>query len=123
VSSLILPFDTTPAYFIDHTGTDRGDPPLGNSLNAASVSTPLDPKAAPKGPSADLTIATRFHETIGLALDHEKRLAYVSDLGGSLWVVNLETKDKRALVRDRGNYTGIALVKTSKRRSIPSSSL
>jgi hypothetical protein len=84
---------------------------MGNSVCSWECSAPLDPKEAAKGPSADLVIADRFHETIGLTLDTENNLAYVADLEGSIWVVNLETKDKKAIVRDRGNYTGITLFK------------
>lgn len=91
--------------------TDRGDPPYGNTLNKASVARPFSAEANSAGPSADLMLAERFHETIGLALDTEKRLAYVSDLLGSIWAVDLDTGDKRALIRDRGNYSGITLHK------------
>lgn len=49
--------------------TDRGDPPFGNSLNRADVSTPHAPGSAPRGPSSALVIAERFHETIGLTID------------------------------------------------------
>jgi hypothetical protein len=49
--------------------TDRGDPPFGNSLNRADVSAPLAPGATPHGPSRELIIAERFHETIGLTVD------------------------------------------------------
>jgi hypothetical protein len=49
--------------------TDRGDPPFGNSLNRADVSAPLAPGATPRGPSRELIIAERFHETIGLTVD------------------------------------------------------
>jgi hypothetical protein len=49
--------------------TDRGDPPFGNSLNRADVSAPLTPGSTPRGPSRELVIAERFHETIGLTVD------------------------------------------------------
>ncbi|UZJ53723.1 hypothetical protein CBS101457_003043 [Exobasidium rhododendri] len=91
--------------------TDRGDPPFGNSLNKADVSSKHNTESEPRGPSADLTMSDHFHETIGLALDIEKGVAYVSDLLGSIWSCDLKTGDKKAIVRDRGNYTGIALVK------------
>lgn len=47
-------------------------------------------------------------------MDEEKSLAYVSDLLGSIWVVDLKTNEKKALVRDRGNFSGIILVKGKK---------
>lgn len=93
------------------TGTDRGDPPFGNTVNKASVSGNFDKEASPAGPSKDLMLAQHFHETIGLALDIEKRIAYVSDLLGSIWSVNLDNGSRKAIIRDRGNYTGITLQK------------
>jgi len=88
--------------------TDRGDPPFGNSLNSADVSAPLTPGAAPRGPSRDLVIAERFHETIGLTIDPAGEKIYVSDLLGSLWVTELDGSNKTAILRDAGNFTGIA---------------
>ncbi|KAJ7195082.1 hypothetical protein GGX14DRAFT_677479 [Mycena pura] len=88
--------------------TDRGDPPFGNSLNSADVSAPLRPGAPPRGPSRDLVIAERFHETIGLTIDPAGEKIYVSDLLGSLWVTELDGSNKTAILRDAGNFTGIA---------------
>jgi 3-hydroxyacyl-CoA dehydrogenase len=87
--------------------TDRGDPPFGNSLNRADVSSPLAPGATPRGASAALVIAERFHETIGLSVDPVGEKIYVSDLLGSLWVTNLDGSHKTAILRDAGNFTGI----------------
>ncbi|KAJ7091303.1 3-hydroxyacyl-CoA dehydrogenase-like protein [Mycena crocata] len=87
--------------------TDRGDPPFGNSLNRADVSAPLNPTAQPRGASATLVIAERFHETIGLTIDPLGLKIYVADLLGSLWVTNLDGSHKAAILRDAGNFTGI----------------
>ncbi|KAJ6564145.1 hypothetical protein B0H19DRAFT_1258636 [Mycena capillaripes] len=91
--------------------TDRGDPPFGNTLNRADVSAPLEPERAPRGPSKELIIAERFHETIGLTVDPVGKKAdeqiYVADLLGSLWVTNLDGSHKVAILRDAGNFTGI----------------
>ncbi|PWN91038.1 3-hydroxyacyl-CoA dehydrogenase [Acaromyces ingoldii] len=91
--------------------TDRGDPPFGNTLNKYDVSTALEPKRKPQQPDGRLIVAERFHEAIGLALDTEKRLVYVSDLLGSLWKTDYEGKTKTALVRDEGNFSGLAFVR------------
>lgn len=100
---------TSPLY-PPTTGTDRGDPPFGNSVNKASVSADFDETAAP---SKELLLAEHFQETIGLALDIEKRVAYVSDLLGNIWSVNLDDGSRKAIIRDRGNYTGITLQKVT----------
>ncbi|KAJ7082584.1 hypothetical protein C8R44DRAFT_688525 [Mycena epipterygia] len=88
--------------------TDRGDPPFGNSLNRADVSGPLSPSKHPRGPSRELVIAERFHETIGLTIDPVNKKIYVADLLGSLWVTELDGTQKKAILRDAGNFTGIA---------------
>jgi 3-hydroxyacyl-CoA dehydrogenase len=89
--------------------TDRGDPPFGNSLNSADVSAPLDASNEPKEISRENIVAERFHEAIGLALDRENKIAYVSDLLGSLWSVGFNGEGRTQLLADDGNFTGIAL--------------
>ncbi len=76
--------------------TDRGDPPFGNSLNSADVSAPLDASNEPKEISRENIVAERFHEAIGLALDRENKIAYVSDLLGSLWSVGFNGEGARS---------------------------
>jgi len=87
--------------------TDRGDPPLGNTLNRANVSSELDPGAEAKGPSKDTIIAGKFHEAIGLSLDLPGRRAFVADLNGSVYTVNLDNGKKDVLIEDAGTVTGI----------------
>jgi hypothetical protein len=104
--------------------TDRGDPPFGNSLNRADVTASLSTTRKARGPSKEVVIAERFHETIGLTIDPvgkkvsisilssvERGLTlvkiYVSDLLGSLWVTELDGTRKKAIIRDAGNFTGI----------------
>ncbi|KZP11155.1 YWTD domain-containing protein [Athelia psychrophila] len=87
--------------------TDRGNPPLGNTLNRADVSAPLNPGAAGKGPSRDTVVAAKFHEAIGLSLDLPGRRAFVSDLNGSVYAVDLESGRKEVLIEDAGIVTGI----------------
>lgn len=81
--------------------TDRGEHPRGCSLNCASV-------GAEKGKPE--IIARHFHEPIGLKLDLARRQILVTDLGGSLYGVNVETGTKRVLLTDDGCYTGVAAV-------------
>ncbi|PSR78928.1 low-density lipo protein receptor [Coniella lustricola] len=80
--------------------TDRGDPPAGNSLNRAAVGMGGMPQV----------LATRLHETIGLALDRDADLVYVTDLAGGVYKVDVKTRKKTVLFAEVGDVTGIALV-------------
>ena len=82
--------------------TDRGDPPRGNSLNRASI-------AEDKMGAVEI-LATRLHEAIGLAVDRASKKAYVSDLAGGVYEVDLESRKKKVLFPELGDLTGIALV-------------
>lgn len=84
--------------------TDRGDPPRGNTLNKAFVGGGQEPIGSIE------ILATRFHETIGLSLDLEKGVAYVSDLAGGVYAIDLKTRKKKVLFPELGDLTGIALV-------------
>ncbi|EUC40620.1 hypothetical protein COCMIDRAFT_108324 [Bipolaris oryzae ATCC 44560] len=84
--------------------TDRGDPPRGNTLNRAFV-------GGGDEPIGEIEIlASRFHETIGLTLDLEKGIVYVSDLAGGVYAVDLQTRKKKVLFPELGDLTGIALL-------------
>lgn len=61
--------------------TDRGHQPGGNSLNRAEL-----PAAGEKGADPEI-LADGFEEAIGLAVDTQAHVAYVSDLSGSIWVI------------------------------------
>ncbi|MGW4496018.1 hypothetical protein [Streptomyces sp. NPDC004376] len=63
--------------------TDRGAPPTGNTLNRAPL-----PAAGERGEAPEI-LADGFQEAIGLAVDGEAGVAYVSDLGGNLRAVPL----------------------------------
>ncbi|KZP04888.1 YWTD domain-containing protein [Athelia psychrophila] len=80
--------------------TDRGDPPLGNTLNRADVSAPLEPNTNDTNDAA-------FHEAIGLSLDLPGRRAFVADLNGSVDAVDLDNGRKEVLIEDAGTVTEI----------------
>jgi hypothetical protein len=61
--------------------TDRGAGPAGNTLNRAPV-----PAAGEKGARPQI-LAAGFTEAIGLAVDDDAGIAYVSDLGGRIRAV------------------------------------
>lgn len=79
--------------------TDRGDPPAGNTLNRAAVGMGGQPQI----------LAKRLHETIGLALDVDGDVVYVTDLAGGVYAVDIKHRTKRVLFAELGDVTGIAL--------------
>lgn len=82
--------------------TDRGDPPLGNTLNRVRL------LAGTIGEREILL--SNLHEGIGLALDRKSGSAFVSDLGGDVRRVDLEAPGKSTVVLSgNGPLTGIAL--------------
>ncbi|KAJ9295529.1 hypothetical protein DTO271G3_5985 [Paecilomyces variotii] len=83
--------------------TDRGEHPVGSSLNRASVGADYTKGAKPE------IIARHFHEPIGLKLDTKNKHAYVTDLGGSVYRLSLNGSEKTTIHSDDGCYTGITL--------------
>jgi hypothetical protein len=79
--------------------TDRGDPPLGNTVNRASIDAPA---GAPERVVSDLM------EGIGIALDVPGDRMFVTDLGGSVYSAKLDGSEKRALLFAQGNLSGVA---------------
>ncbi|KAK3372730.1 cytochrome P450 [Podospora didyma] len=81
--------------------TDRGEHPRGSSLNRGFVD----------GKKEEIEVLARhFHEPIGLKLDAERRQVFVTDLGGSVYSVDMDNGAKTVLHSDDGCYTGIATV-------------
>ena len=81
--------------------TDRGDPPRGNTVNRAS----MEP---PSGNQEPEVVFTHLKEGIGLALDLKGGRMFITDLGGSVYRANLNGSNRRTLLVDQGNLTGIA---------------
>lgn len=79
--------------------TDRGDPPLGNTVNRA----PIDAK-----PEEPEILLTHLMEGIGIALDLAGDRMFITDLGGSVYAARLNGLEKRNLLFAQGNLTGIA---------------
>jgi len=84
--------------------TDRGEHPRGSSLNRASVGGEGVKRAAPE------ILARHFHEPIGLRLDRDNGRVFVTDLGGRVYAVDEDTKEKKVVYKDHGSYTGITVV-------------
>ena len=92
---------------IDHTKrilywTDRGDPPLGNTVNRA----PLD--GGRSGRPAPQIVFRNLMEGIGIALDAEHERMFMTDLGGSVYSARLDGTERSVLLFWQGNLSGIA---------------
>ncbi|KAL3444623.1 hypothetical protein BJX65DRAFT_319827 [Aspergillus insuetus] len=83
--------------------TDRGEHPLGCSLNSVDLN--VSPQSKPRSPKVDI-IARHFNEPIGLKLGADGEM-YVVDLGGCVY--RIEDGGKTLLWRDDACYTGISL--------------
>jgi 3-hydroxyacyl-CoA dehydrogenase len=83
--------------------TDRGEYPLGNTLNKAVV---VGSGAAEK---KVVTLARHFHEAIGLKIDTVNRHVYLTDLGGTVYRVSMDGGEKKKIYETDSAYSGIAL--------------
>lgn len=81
--------------------TDRGELPLGNSINRASLSD--------VGTEKYDILARNMHEAIGLAIDKKNRHIYATDLGGSVYRFDMDGSNKQKFYDGEGAFTGIAL--------------
>lgn len=82
--------------------TDRGAAPRGNTLNKAEI-------PALGEPGGQVTVlSAHFQEAIGLAIDKEAGLAYVSDQAGEIRAVELAGGREYRVFKGAGLLTGIA---------------
>lgn len=89
--------------------TDRGEIPLGNTLNKKTIVG--TPPAAEKALGRQI-IAQGFGEAIGLRLDRSRDRIYVADMAGRLWRCRTTPGPKEKIYESSGHaYTGMALVK------------
>jgi len=82
--------------------TDRGDAPLGNTVNRA----PLD--RGRNGRPAPQIIFRNLMEGIGIALDRAGERMFMTDLAGSVYVASLDGSKPSVLLFTQGNLSGIA---------------
>jgi hypothetical protein len=82
--------------------TDRGDPPLGNTVNRAPLDTGRNGRSTPQIVFRDLM------EGIGIALDREGQRMFMTDLAGSVYVASLDGSKPSVLLFTQGNLSGIA---------------
>ena len=91
-------------------GTDRGNPPSGNSVSRASMD--VDFKNRP----AHHIVVTDLMEGIGIALDLAGDRMFLTDLAGDVYCAKLDGSDKRLLLAVQGNLTGIAYMEVPNNR-------
>ena len=82
--------------------TDRGDPPRGNTVNRAT----MDPSQG-NGRKEPEIVFHHLEEGIGIALDLKGSRMFLTDLGGSVYVANLDGSNKKTVLAAEGNLTGI----------------
>jgi DNA-binding beta-propeller fold protein YncE len=87
--------------------TDRGDPPLGNTVNRAPMDWDTNVRPAPE------LVLTHLMEGIGIALDLKGDRMFVTDFGGNVLSAKLDGSDEKALLVAQGNLTGIAYTEIS----------
>ncbi|KAF2092465.1 cytochrome P450 [Rhizodiscina lignyota] len=99
----------------EHTNTlfwtDRGELPLGNSLNKVAISKlkPVEGKTVSM-PSKDYDIIARnLHEAIGLKLDEKNQHIYLTDLGGTVYRFDMDGSNRKKIYDGEGAYAGITL--------------
>ncbi|PHH61172.1 hypothetical protein CDD81_695 [Ophiocordyceps australis] len=92
--------------------TDRGELPLGNSINRVSFDKmkPVE-GTAPSLPGKNYELLVRnLHEAIGLKLDIKNGHMYATDLGGTLYRFDLDGGKRKKIYENLGSFTGISLV-------------
>ena len=82
--------------------TDRGDPPLGNTVNRASMDADFKKRPAPD------ILLTHLMEGIGIVLDLKGNRMFLTDLAGTVYTARLDGSEKKPVLAAQGNITGIA---------------
>jgi DNA-binding beta-propeller fold protein YncE len=88
--------------------TDRGDPPLGNTVSRAPMDLPagFDPKTR----KDQQILVGGLKEGIGISLDLKGGRMYYTDLGGNVYSARLDGSDSKTLLTGQGSLTGITWV-------------
>lgn len=86
--------------------TDRGDPPFGNTVNAASLN-PTERTA--DGHLQRRILVRKLHEGIGIAMDKARGKLYFGDLGGEVYSSSIEGGEKTVIHAGMGDVTGVTL--------------
>jgi len=76
--------------------------PLGNTVNRAKI-----PRNGEK--TSHEILIRKLHEGIGLDLDIECRVMFITDLLGGVYSANMDGTNEKVLFPDLGTVTGIAI--------------
>ncbi|KAF4972718.1 hypothetical protein FZEAL_9546 [Fusarium zealandicum] len=91
--------------------TDRGELPRGNSINRAkldAINLVSEGAMNVPGNSYDL-ISRNLHEAIGIKLDPKNRHIYTTDLGGTVYKLDMDGGNRKTFYNGSGAFTGITL--------------
>lgn len=86
--------------------TDRGAPPKGNTVNRIT----LKSGQVSTNSLQNEILVRNLHEGIGIALDLKNKRMFFGDLEGSLYESDLEGNNEKVLMKDAGDFTGVAYV-------------
>ncbi|KAF5001119.1 hypothetical protein FGRMN_1230 [Fusarium graminum] len=95
--------------------TDRGELPYGNTFNRVQLDH-SGTALAKKTPDAKTgllheILTQNLDEAIGLSHDEEARRWYISDMGGTIWSMDENGRDKKVVYQDKERaFTGIAFI-------------
>ncbi|KFY99917.1 hypothetical protein V498_00404 [Pseudogymnoascus sp. VKM F-4517 (FW-2822)] len=94
---------------------DRGELPLGNTVNCASVARGAEAEVEEGRSEMERKLGYKIilsglHEAIGLQLDLGNGVIYASDLGGSVYRFNIDGSGKERIYEAECAFAGIALV-------------
>ncbi|GAW18474.1 hypothetical protein ANO14919_079500 [Xylariales sp. No.14919] len=93
--------------------TDRGELPLGNSINVVSLdrlSSIEQDSCPPSWPGRNYELLVRnMHEAIGIKLDLCNKYIYATNLGGTVCRFDLDGRNKTTLYENKGAFAGITL--------------
>ncbi|KAI4724647.1 3-hydroxyacyl-CoA dehydrogenase-like protein [Aureobasidium sp. EXF-10728] len=89
--------------------TDRGDPPMGNTINSIDLSDLTHVEDASDNPRYNV-LARNMHEAIGIKLDKRNQHIYATDMGGFVYRFDMDGQNKKRIVdaEDRA-FSGITL--------------
>ncbi|EHL02319.1 putative Low-density lipoprotein receptor-related protein 4 [Glarea lozoyensis 74030] len=88
--------------------TDRGDPPMGNSLNCVQLDGLKGLNENEENPKYRI-LAKQLHEAIGVKLDRVNKHIYMTDLGGTVYRVGVDGKNKKKVYDEEFAFSGIGL--------------
>ncbi|KAI0404245.1 3-hydroxyacyl-CoA dehydrogenase [Xylaria palmicola] len=94
--------------------TDRGEFPVGNSINVVSLDQlrPVEhDDSPPSWPGRDYELLIRnLHEPVGIKLDFYNKHIYATNLGGTICRFDFDGGNKKILYENQGSFAGITLV-------------